>query len=315
MSSRDDRLEPFLEMLLVERGASSNTIEAYRRDLETFHTYLSRSGHNLAGHSLLSADSEAIRGFLAVLTASGMAPRTQARRLSALRQYYRFLLAEGLRQDDPSATIDSPRLGRSLPKVLDEAEVDRLLAAARAQEGADGARLTAILELLYATGLRISELVSLPMAAAFRDPRFLMVTGKGGKERLVPLSAPARAAMEAYRPARELLLAKSPEKKKELSHWLFPSRGKSGHLTRHRVGQLLKDLAVAANIAPAKVSPHVLRHAFASHLLHNGADLRSVQQMLGHADISTTQIYTHVLDQRLKRLVQEHHPLAKDVGP
>lgn len=306
--SGDGLLEAFLEMLLVERGASANTLEAYRRDLEAFQAYVRKAGGNLQ-----DADSEAIRGFLAVLTASGMAPRTQARRLSALRQYYRFLLAEGLRPDDPSATIDSPRLGRSLPKILDEAEVDQLLAAASAQEGPEGARMTAILEVLYATGLRISELVSLPMAAAFRDPRFLLVKGKGGKERMVPLSAPARAAMEAYKPSRERVLARLPENKAQLSHWLFPSRGKSGHLTRHRVGQLLKELAVAAGIAPAKVSPHVLRHAFASHLLHHGADLRSVQQMLGHADISTTQIYTHVLDQRLKHLVQNHHPLAKEL--
>ena len=306
MSLHDGQLEPFLEMLLVERGVSRNTLEAYRRDLEAFAGYLTKRRK-----APVAADSEDIRGFLSSLTAGGMAPRTQARRLSALRQFYRFLLAEGQREDDPSAVIDSPRLGRALPKVLSEEEVERLLAAARAQEGPEGLRLAAILELLYATGMRISELVSLPLAAAFRDPRYLMVRGKGDKERLVPLSAPARDAMERYRVVRDAFLPKDLRQKDHLARWLFPSRGRSGHLTRHRVGQRLKDLAVQAGIAPAKVSPHVLRHAFASHLLHHGADLRSVQQMLGHADISTTQIYTHVLDQRLKSLVQDHHPLSK----
>jgi integrase/recombinase XerD len=302
-----DQLENFLEMLLVDRGAGSNTIDAYRRDLEAFSAFLAPRGGKLA-----AAGSEDIRGFLAALTARGMAPRTQARRLSAIRQYFQFLLAEEIRGDDPSAVIDSPRQGRSLPKVLSEDDVDRLLAAARSREGPEGLRLTAIVELLYATGLRVSELVALPAAAAFRDPRYLMVKGKGNKERLVPLSQPACAALECYGRARQRFLPKDARQRELLAKWLFPSRGRSGHLTRHRVGQLLKDLAIEAGLDPGKVSPHVLRHAFASHLLHHGADLRSVQQMLGHSDISTTQIYTHVLDQRLKSLVQEHHPLAKD---
>jgi integrase/recombinase XerD len=249
-----------------------------------------------------------------------MAPRTAARRLSTLRQFHRFLFGEGLRADDPTAGLDSPRQGRTLPKVLSETEVEALLAAARARPGAAGARLVALLELLYATGLRVSELVALPAAAAARDPRVLIVTGKGGKERMVPLSEPARDALKRYRAAAgkrergastEAPAAPAP---RAPGKWLFPSRGAAGHLTRQRVAQLLKELAVAAGIDPAKVSPHVLRHAFASHLLDHGADLRAVQMMLGHADISTTQIYTHVLDARLKALVRDRHPLS-DAAP
>jgi integrase/recombinase XerD len=254
-----------------------------------------------------------------------MAPRTAARRLSTLRQFHRFLFGEGLRADDPTAGLDSPRQGRTLPKVLSETEVEALLAAARARPGAAGARLVALLELLYATGLRVSELVELPAAAAARDPRVLIVTGKGGKERMVPLSEPARDALKHYRaaagkrergaspeaPAAPALQARqAPQAPQAPGKWLFPSRGAAGHLTRQRVAQLLKELAVAAGIDPAKVSPHVLRHAFASHLLDHGADLRAVQMMLGHADISTTQIYTHVLDARLKALVRDRHPLS-----
>jgi integrase/recombinase XerD len=232
--------------------------------------------------------------------------------LSALRQFYRFLFAEGLRADDPTAKIDSPRQGRALPKILSEDEVGRLLAGAHAAPGVEGLRLAALLELLYATGLRVSELVSLPAGAVARDPRVLIVRGKGGKERMIPLSAPAREALGRYRaalraPARR---AGRPARGHE-SKWLFPSRGRSGHLTRQRVAQRLKALAAEVGIDPAKVSPHVLRHAFASHLLDHGADLRSVQKMLGHADISTTQIYTHVLNARLKSLVHEHHPLSR----
>jgi integrase/recombinase XerD len=250
-----------------------------------------------------------------------LAPRSAARRLSTLRQFHRFLFGEGLRADDPTAGLDSPRQGRSLPKVLSEAEVEDLLAAARARPGAEGARLVAMLEVLYATGLRVSELVQLPAAAAARDPRVLIVKGKGGKERMVPLSEPARDALKAHLKAhRKAAIDKAaidkagPDKPGPGAKWLFPSRGAAGHLTRQRVAQLLKELAVAAGIDPAKVSPHVLRHAFASHLLDHGADLRSVQKMLGHADISTTQIYTHVLDSRLKALVRDHHPLS-DAAP
>ncbi len=312
MTVNDNRhVESFLEMLVAERGAAANTYEAYGRDLTDFAGFLSRRGR--AVHQACVAD---LRAYLGQLADAGLAPRTAARRLSTLRQFHRFLFGEGLRADDPTAGIDSPRQGRALPKVLSETEVGDLLDAAQSRPGAGGLRLTALLELLYATGLRVSELVELPAAAAARDPRVLIVKGKGGKERMVPLSEPARDALKAHRMAAiaktgrgagaEVGAAGAVRARK----WLFPSRGAAGHLTRQRVAQLLKELAVAAGIDPAKVSPHVLRHAFASHLLDHGADLRAVQKMLGHADISTTQIYTHVLDARLKALVRDHHPLA-----
>lgn len=300
----DAWLETFLEMLLVDRGASANTREAYARDLRDFGEFQRARGVDPV--VVAAAD---IRAYLSDLAARDMAPRTVARRLSTLRQYFQFLASEGIRPDDPTQVLDSPKQGRPLPKVLSEAEVDALLRAAREREGSDGARLLALVELLYATGMRVSELVSLPLAAVLRDPRFLIVRGKGGKERLVPLGEPARRALEAYLPLRESFVG-SARSADDSEQRLFPSRGRQGHLTRHRVGQMLKELAVAAGIDPGKVSPHVLRHAFASHLLDHGADLRAVQQMLGHADISTTQIYTHVLDQRLKSLVETHHPLA-----
>lgn len=316
-------------MLAVERGAADNTIEAYRRDIDDFAAFLAGrgagAGAGVESANIESAGIEDIRAYLAQLEKAGLAPRTAARRLSALRQFYRFLFSEGLRQDDPSAAIDSPRQGRSLPKVLSEAEVDRLLNVARACPGVEGARLTALLELLYATGLRVSELTALPLSAVARDPQVLIVRGKGGKERMIPVSAPAREAVSHYRAlqgqarqsrARQDKARKGSRPAKGLhpapeSKWLFPSRGTSGHMTRQRVGQLLKELALKADIDPVKVSPHVMRHAFSSHLLDHGADLRAVQKMLGHADISTTQIYTHVLNERLKSLVQEQHPLAK----
>ena len=295
------RLEAFLEMLIAERGAARNTVEAYRRDLDDFAAFLGERGG-----ALDRADGPSIRAYLARLAQAGVQPRTAARHLSALRQFHRFLCDEGARPDDPTAALDSPRQGRALPRYLSEAEVNALLAAAHRREGMDGLRLAALVELLYATGLRASELVALPLAALARDRRLLAVRGKGGKERIVPLSVPSRAALAAWLEARA---ARHP-RGKEL-RWLFPSFGKQGHLTRHRLGQLLKALAGSAGLAPAKVSPHVLRHAFATHLLGRGADLRSVQRLLGHADISTTQIYTHVLEARLKSLVTEHHPLAK----
>jgi integrase/recombinase XerD len=294
-------VEAFLEMLSAERGASANTLAAYRRDLKHFAAFLAERGGDPA-----DADSQAIRDYLANLTSRGFAATTSARRLSSLRQFYRFLFDEGVRADDPCSAIDSPRKARSLPKVLSEIQVDDLLAAAREREGPEGARLTALLEVLYATGLRVSELVALPLSALQGDPRLLLVRGKGDKERLVPLSEPAIAALDTYGHERHRFVPEGTTSK-----WLFPSRGSSGHLTRRRFGQLLKELAVLAGIPPAKVSPHVLRHAFASHLLAHGADLRAVQQMLGHADIATTQIYTHVLEERLKSLVREHHPLAR----
>jgi integrase/recombinase XerD len=241
-----------------------------------------------------------------------------ARRLSSLRQFYRFLFAEEVRSDDPTSGIDSPRQGRGMPKILSEDEVARLLAAARDWPnggglGGDGPRLVALLELLYATGLRISELVSLPASAVARDPRVLTVRGKGGKERMVPLGAPARQALDEYLSVCADKAKKRADKGRRppVSKWLFPSPGGATHITRHRVAQMLKSLAYAAGIDPGKVSPHVLRHAFASHMLNRGADLRSLQKMLGHADISTTQIYTHVPGERLKTLVRTRHPLAR----
>jgi integrase/recombinase XerD len=297
-------LESFVEMLRAERNAADNTVEAYERDLADVATFLARRGADLP-----TADAASIRAYLAKLHRAGMAPRTAARRLSAIRQFYRFLVGEGIRPDDPVALIDSPRQGRSLPKLVSEAEVGGLLEAAGALPGADGLRMTALLELLYATGLRVSELVALPVASVMRDRRVLVVRGKGGKERMIPLHDAARRAVNAWFAAREAELRKRG--KGNTSPWLFPSHGGSGHLTRQRLGQLLKDLAIAAGIDRRKVSPHVLRHAFATHLLDHGADLRSVQKMLGHADIATTQIYTHVAGERLKALVRDHHPLAK----
>jgi integrase/recombinase XerD len=292
-------VDRFLEMLAAERGAAKNTLDAYARDLSHAHAFLK-------DHSgLADATIEHLRSYLRALEIAGMAPRTAARRLSALRQYYRFLYSEGERSDDPSASLDSPRQGRPLPKILSEAEVDALLNAARDRDGPEGSRLVCLLEILYATGLRVSELVSLPFAAVARDPRVLIVRGKGSKERMVPLTDASSEAIKAFKLVRGVFLAKG-----ETSAFLFPSRGIDGHLTRRRFGQLLDELAVEAGLDRRKVSPHVLRHAFATHLLDHGADLRSVQQMLGHADISTTQIYTHVLGERLKALVNAHHPLA-----
>jgi len=305
---RSPQIDPFLEMLSAERGAAPNTLEAYGRDLKAFAAFLAKRGG-----SPESAGVADIRAYLGRLARAGMAPRTAARRLSALRQFYRFLLAEGLRGDDPTAGVDSPRQGRVLPKLLSEAEVGLLLDRAQAGEGPEALRLAALVELLYASGLRISELVGLRLAAAQRDQRLLIVQGKGGKERMVPLSPAARQSLSAYLAVRDHFLptrGKGAEAVKIASPWLFPSRAAEGHITRHRVAQLLKELARQAGLDAAKVSPHVLRHAFASHLLDHGADLRSLQKMLGHADISTTQIYTHVLGERLKSLVQERHPLA-----
>lgn len=293
--------EAFLEMMAVERGAAANTLDAYRRDLEALAAFLARRG--LGVHE---AGAEDLSAHISALSAAGMAPRTAARHRATLRQFHKFLFAEGIRRDDPSAGLDAPRLGRPLPKYLGEAEVEALLAAARARPGPRGARAVALLELLYAAGLRVSELVSLPLAAVARDPAVLVVRGKGGKERMVPIGRPAREAVAAWRKAREQFLPQGRPSK-----WLFPSGSRQGHLTRAGFAQLLKELAVEAGIPPSKVSPHVLRHSFASHLLAHDADLRAVQQMLGHADISTTEIYTHIQDERLSALVRAHHPLAK----
>ena len=287
-------------MLVAERGAAANTVAAYRRDL---------CDAQAAAGALATADHDALARYLRGLKARGMTARTVARRLSCLRQYYGFLVSEGRRADDPCATIDAPIAGRRLPRTLGEAEVERLLDAARAAPGPGGVRLVALVEMLYASELRVSELVGLPMAAIGGDSRLLLVRGKGDKERFVPVGDAAAEALAAYLAVRDRFLGGN-----RASPWLFPSRGGAGHLTRHRFAQLLKELAVDAGLDPAAVSPHVLRHAFASHLLANGADLRSVQTMLGHADISTTQIYTHVLAERLKALVAGHHPLARPAG-
>ncbi|MBV8091015.1 MAG: site-specific tyrosine recombinase XerD [Alphaproteobacteria bacterium] len=292
-------LETFLEMLAAERAAAPLTLAAYRGDLTNLAGFLASRGM-----SLEAADAEALHAFVAAATT--LTPRTLARRISAMRQFYKFLVVDGIRQDDPTADFDTPSLGRPLPRMLSETEVAALIGAARSWPGDEGARLVCLIELLYATGLRISELVTLPLAAAQRDPRFLLISGKGGRERIVPLSEPSRVALAAYLACRDRFL---PDERS--SRWLFPSRGRTGHLTRQRAGQLLKELAVAAGLAPERLSPHVLRHAFASHLLDHGADLRSVQQMLGHADIATTQIYTHVLSDRLRKLVETAHPLAR----
>ncbi len=290
--------DAFIDMLTAERGAAANTIAGYGRDIADFAASLAERGTTLA-----TADVESVRAYIQGLSAAGLAPGTSARKLSALRQFYRFLVAEGMRDDDPTTSIDSPARGRPLPKTRGEDEVEALFAAARAHQGQAGLRLTVLLEILYATGLRVSELVGLPCAAVTGDGAFLLVTGKGGRERLVPLTDPAREALEAW-------LARRVSVEGPGARWLFPSRSHAGYLTRQRFAQMLKALAIEAGLDPRRVSPHVLRHAFASHLLAHGADLRSVQQLLGHADISTTQIYTHVLEDRLRRLVGEHHPLA-----
>jgi integrase/recombinase XerD len=295
------RIEQFLEMLAAERNAAANTRAAYQRDLQDAAKFLKTRRADLAG-----ATTEDVGAYLASLDARGMTPRSAARRLSALRQFFKFLLAENHRGDDPSAAIDGPKLGRSLPKLLDEAEMAALIEVCAKLDGATGARLKVLVELSYASGLRVSELVQLPLAAVLREQPVLIVRGKGGKERMVPLNAPARAALNDYLAVRPQFLPKGAK----TSLYLFPSRGKEGHLTRQRFGQLLKDIAAQAGIPPERISPHVLRHAFATHLLDHGADLRSLQKMLGHADIATTQIYTHVAGKRLQRLVETHHPLA-----
>ncbi len=294
--------ESFLEMLSAERGAAANTLASYRRDLESYVAHLKRRGRGPR-----NAQADDVRAWLEAMSLAGMAASSSARRLSAIRQFHKFLFAEGRRSDDPTATIDGPRRGRALPKLLSEAEVAAMLARVDEQPGIAGRRMKALMELLYATGMRVSELVALPYASVAREQDFIVVSGKGGKERLVPLTGAAKRALGAYKEVRQAFLPAGASESK----WLFPSAGKAGHLTRQRFGQMLKALAADAGIDPAKVSPHVLRHAFASHLLAHGADLRAVQKMLGHADISTTQIYTHVLDERLTRLVGEKHPLAR----
>jgi len=302
--TRENHVGEFLDMLTAERGASSNTIEAYESDLDGFLQYLSE-----AGVAPLGAMTEHVQNYIARMAEAGQAPTSRSRRLSAIKQYYRFLLAEGVIDADPTVGLQGPKKQRSLPKVLSIAEVDRLLdASLKRCSGVEGRalfralRFHCLLEILYATGMRVSELVGLPRTVLRGDPRIFSITGKGGRERLVPLTAAARTALDQFLEVSGRF---------DNSEWLFPSKSASGHMTRQGFAQDLKDVAAEAGLGPDRISPHVLRHAFASHLLDRGADLRAVQQLLGHADISTTEIYTHVLQERLKTLVNTHHPLAK----
>ena len=307
-------IDLFLDMLAAEQGAGENTLEAYRRDLEDSSEFLGRSQQSFA-----TAQTDKLRDYLSDLDTRGFKSSSVARRLSAIRHLFRFLLNERIRSDDPAAILSGPKRGRGLPKVLSISDVDRMLTRAKelteAAEASSSHRLRAmrlycLLEVLYATGLRVSELVSLPRSAARNDARMIVVRGKGSKERLVPLNDASRRAMSDYLAMTEATKS-AKNKGAAVSKWLFPSFGESGHLTRQHFARDLKELAAAAGLAPRLVSPHVLRHAFASHLLHNGADLRIVQTLLGHTDISTTQIYTHVVEERLKSLVRDLHPLAE----
>jgi integrase/recombinase XerD len=303
--------EAFLEMMSVERAAAKNTLTAYAGDLADAAGFLRGRGRDLA-----DASAEDIEAYFADLGARGLSPATASRRRAAVRQFYRFVLGEAWRDDDPSRRVEAPKMGRSLPKVLSRAEMDRLIAAASARDGVQGLRLGCMVELAYASGLRISELTGLTLAALARDPAYLIVKGKGGKERLAPLNETARAAVKAYLEIRPQFLPKGDKAKREGGNpWLFPSRGAAGRLTPRRFAQMLDEAAADAGIDPARVSPHVLRHAFATHLLEGGADLRVVQTLLGHADIATTQIYTHVAEDRLREVVETKHPLAKDAPP
>ena len=296
-------IDSFLNMLVAERGATVNTVSAYLNDISHFKKYLTE---NEIDSKIESCSKDSISNYIKYLSKNGLNPRTATRRLSSLRQFFLFLQSENHRSDNPTNNVDGPRQIKSLPKLLSEEEVEQLFEQANQIVGPEGIRLVCLLEIVYAAGLRVSELISLPNTALSQDQNILLVRGKGGKERLVPLTISAIDSINAYREVRHVFLKSNRESK-----FLFPSRSKEGFLTRRRVGQLLKDLAIASNINPEKVSPHVLRHAFATHLLDHGADLRSLQKMLGHADISTTQIYTHVLSKRLMSVVSSHHPLAK----
>ena len=289
-------IESFLDMMSAERGASVNTIAAYRRDLLDF-----------AGRAdLKRATRDDVRKYLAVLTKAGIAGSSQARKLSALRQFFGFLYTDGIRKDDPTSAIDAPKRARPLPKIIARADIDALIGAAREQESPEGLRLSCIVEMLYAAGLRVTELAGLPLASVRGKDGFIIVRGKGRKERMAPLNPSAREAIKAYLDVREEFVPKGDQSK-----FLFPSRSAEGYLTRRRVHQMLKELALKANIDPDKLSPHVLRHAFATHLVEGGADLRSVQTLLGHADIATTQIYTHVASDRLTAVMEAAHPLSR----
>lgn len=299
----------FLDAQAAELGAARNTLLAYGRDLKDAQGFL--IGHNSDFDTAGQAEIEA---YLVYCDAQGLAKSTRARRLSAIKQIYRFAFEEGWRTDNPAIQIASPGQDKRLPKILDESEVDRLLTAARAfgRNTHDKLRDTCLMELLYATGMRVSELVGLSVSSARGNPKMLLILGKGGKERLVPLSPPAKAALATWIKLRDERQAEAAQKGVATSAFLFPSRGVSGHLTRHWFYARIKALAVFAGVSPSKVTPHTLRHAFATHLLAGGADLRAIQTMLGHADVATTEIYTHVVDERLTELVMDHHPLSKD---
>ena len=302
-------ISTFLDAQAAELGAATNTQLAYGRDLKDFADWMSAGGYGFA-----TVDRDGIEAYLIHCSDQGLAKSTRARRLSAIKQIYRFAFEEGWRSDNPAIQIKGPGRDKRLPKTLDVAEVDRLLEAARnhGRNASDRQRNACLMEVLYATGMRVTELVSLPVSAARGDPRMLLILGKGGKERMVPLSPPAREAMAHWLATRDQMEEDAVAKGAPRSRFLFPSRGASGHLTRHRFYLLIKELAVAGGVSPEKVTPHTLRHAFATHLLANGADLRSIQTLLGHADVATTEIYTHVLEERLQQLVLDHHPLATD---
>ena len=306
-------IQAFLDMITAERGAAMNTRSAYERDLTDVYLYM-----DTVGIDINMASTDALRDYIEHLTkkknvknkeTEKIAVHTIARRLSALRQFYKYLISEGMREDDPTSTIESPKQTRILPKILSEEEVSTLIETAGAPKTPESIRLVALLEMIYSSGLRVSELVGLPISAIQENEGFLMIEGKGGRERVVPLSDTACVALRKYMAVRDQFI--SPEDTGIQAMWLFPSKTSiAGHLTRQRFAQLLKDLAKAANMDLGKVSPHILRHAFATHLLKNGADLRSVQKMLGHADIATTQIYTHIIGENLKNTVSESHPLS-----
>ncbi|SLN13427.1 Tyrosine recombinase XerD [Roseovarius litorisediminis] len=308
MTLRKNWIPMFLEAQAAELGASANTLSAYERDLTDYQSWLTNHSFTIS-----EATQQDVEAYLVFCDSQGLAKSTRARRLSAIRQLYRFAFEERLREDNPAIRIKGPGRDQRLPKTLSQDEVDRLLEAARThgRDTADRSRNTCLMELLYATGMRVTELVSLPVAATRGDPRMLLIRGKGGKERMVPLSPPAREALADWLEFRDRNADLDRQKRRPPSTYLFASNGKLGHLTRHRFYSLIKELAVVAGISPSKVTPHTLRHAFATHLLANGADLRAIQTLLGHADLATTEIYTHVLEERLKELVLKHHPLAK----
>ncbi len=293
-------ISAFTETITAERGAASNTIAAYTRDLEDFGEFLDSKRKTFENAMLAE-----LRAYLSSLVKRGLSAKTQARRISALREFYKYLYTEKIRSDNPTDALDSPRTGRSLPKYLSEDEINRLFKAVEELKSPKKDRMKVLLEILYASGLRVSELISLPAATANVKENFLIIRGKGSKDRMVPLTDAAKQALKDWIPVRERTLPKGRE-----SRWLFPSKGKTGHLTREGFFEELKSLAIIAGIAAERVSPHVIRHSFASHLIAHNADLRTVQQMLGHSNIATTQIYTHILDNRLKKTVEKNHPLA-----